>query len=160
MKNSTAKLLRTTFPALVVAFLVIQAVPYGRDHANPAVVREPAWDSPVTRELAKRACFDCHSNETVWPWYAVIAPFSWLVFRDVEEGRRELNFSDWQGGVREGERPAELREQIDKGEMPPVLYRLLHAEARLNDQEKRILSEGLTMTAMRTIPGAKENQRD
>ena len=62
---------------LIVAvggFLLIQFVPFGRDHTNPPVVQEPKWDSPATRELAKRACFDCHSNETVWPWYSNIAP--------------------------------------------------------------------------------------
>jgi hypothetical protein len=61
---------------LVGGFLLIQLVPYGRAHANPPVVKEPAWDSPTTRALAKRACFDCHSNETVWPWYTNVAPVS------------------------------------------------------------------------------------
>ena len=65
----------------VGGFLLIQLVPFGRDHTNPPVVQEPKWDSPATRELAKRACFDCHSNETVWPWYSNIAPVSWLVAR-------------------------------------------------------------------------------
>jgi hypothetical protein len=54
---------------LVLGLLAIQLVPYGRDHTNPPVRREPAWDSPTTRALAVRACFDCHSNETHWPWY-------------------------------------------------------------------------------------------
>ena len=56
--------------------LVIQLLPYGRDHTNPPVVAEPLWDSPQTRALAKRACFDCHSNETIWPWYTNVAPVS------------------------------------------------------------------------------------
>jgi hypothetical protein len=73
--------------ALLVA--LIQAVPYGRAHSNPPVVSEPAWDSPRARELAVRACFDCHSNETVWPWYSNIAPVSWLIQSDVAgAGRR------------------------------------------------------------------------
>lgn len=160
MKRPGAKFVRSMLMAMIAVFLVIQAIPYGRNHDNPAIVREPAWDSPKTREIAKRACYDCHSNETVWPWYTWIAPFSWLVYQDVEEGRRELNFSDWQYGAREGEKPDEIREQIDKGEMPPVLYRLMHAEARLTDREKRFLSEGLTGTVMRTLPGTKGNQRD
>jgi hypothetical protein len=61
------------------AFLVIQLIPYGHDHTNPPVVKEAPWDSPRTRELAVGACFDCHSNETVWPWYSNIAPGSWLL---------------------------------------------------------------------------------
>ena len=82
----------------VGGFLLIQLVPFGRDHTNPPVVQEPKWDSPATRELAKRACFDCHSNETVWPWYSNIAPVSWLVANDTYEGRDHLNFSDWVPG--------------------------------------------------------------
>ena len=65
-------------------FLVAQLIPFGRSHTNPVVVKEPTWDSPTTRDLAKRACFDCHSNETVWPWYTNIAPVSWLTQRDVK----------------------------------------------------------------------------
>ena len=62
--------------------LIIQFVPYGRDHTNPPVIAEPAWDSPQTRALFFRACADCHSNETKWPWYSTIAPASWLITRD------------------------------------------------------------------------------
>ena len=68
---------------LVGLFVVMQAVPYGRDHTNPPVIVEPAWDSPRTRELAVRACFDCHSNETKWPSYSHVAPLSWVVQRHV-----------------------------------------------------------------------------
>lgn len=80
---------------VVVLLLAAQAVDYGRDHANPPVRREPAWDSARTRELAVRACYDCHSNQTVWPWYASVGPASWLIQRDVDVGRRKLNFSEW-----------------------------------------------------------------
>ena len=65
----------------VMAFVAIQFVPYGRDHANPPADAEPAWDSPDTRTLAKEACFDCHSNETEWPAYSNVAPISWLIQR-------------------------------------------------------------------------------
>lgn len=139
-------------PLLCVA---IQAVPYGRERANPPVVHEPAWAGDGTRALAKRACFDCHSNETVWPGYARIAPVSWLVRYDVDEGREELNFSDWQGGRREGERPGEIRKAIEEGEMPPLVYRMLHPEARLTAEERERLAGGLAATAsgMAVMPG-------
>ena len=65
----------------LAAVVVMQLVPYGRDHSNPPVTAEPNWDSPETRALFKRACFDCHSNETVWPWYAYVAPFSWWTIK-------------------------------------------------------------------------------
>ena len=74
----------------------IQLLPVGAPRDNPPVVAEPAWDSPRTRELFVRACADCHSNQTRWPWYSRVAPASWLVAHDVAEGRRELNVSEWQ----------------------------------------------------------------
>ncbi len=77
------------------------------------------------RRLAAAACFDCHSNETEWPWYTSVAPFSWLTQHDVEEGRAALNFSEW-------DRPQEtdeVTEAIREGSMPPWYYRLLHPAA-------------------------------
>ena len=133
----------------VLVLLAIQLVPYGRSHSNPPVIREPAWDSPRTRVLAKRACFDCHSNETVWPWYSKIAPVSWLVQYDVDQGRKELNFSDWQGGGREGERPGKIGKEVAEGEMPPFQFLINHPEARLTEGEKRTLVNGLEATAAR-----------
>ena len=73
--------------------LVIQLVPYGRDHRNPPVTSEPTWDAPETRALARQACFDCHSNETEWPAYSRVAPVSWLIQRDVANGRAVHKFS-------------------------------------------------------------------
>ncbi len=150
MKKPTSGFVKYSMLILFAAFFVSQAVPYGRDHDNPPVVREPNWDSPGTRAVTKRACFDCHSNETVWPWYTLAAPFSWLVHRDVQEGRRELNFSEWSDGRREGEKPAKISQQIAEGEMPPLQYRLVHAEARLTAEEKRQLIDGLTATVGRS----------
>jgi hypothetical protein len=125
---------------IVVGFGLIQLVPYGRDHTNPAVVQEPEWDSPRTRELAARACFDCHSNETTWPWYSNIAPVSWLVQRDVDQGRRRFNLSDWGQRSWDGDRMAEA---VSEGEMPPWFYLPLHPQARLSDGEKQALIQGL-----------------
>ena len=71
---------------VVILVPAIQLVPYGRDHVNSAVLGEPGWDSPRTEELARRACFDCHSNETVWPWYSNVAPVSWLLTQHIGGG--------------------------------------------------------------------------
>ena len=90
------KIILIVVVAAVVVFVVMQLVPYGKEHTNPPVVSEPKWDSAATRAIAKKACFDCHSNETVWPWYTSIAPGSWLIYKDVVEGRDEFNFSNWQ----------------------------------------------------------------
>lgn len=126
-------------------FLLIQLVPYGRNHTNPAVVGEPNWDSPQTRELAQRACYDCHSNETVWPWYSNVAPVSWLTQHDTDEGRQHLNFSTWGSGG-QGREPGEAIETIAEGQMPPPVYLITHPEARLTAAEKQALMEGLRAT--------------
>jgi hypothetical protein len=126
---------------LVLLFGLIQLVPYGRDHTNPPITSEPAWDSPATRTLAKIACFDCHSNETIWPWYSNVAPMSWLVYRDVIEGRRRLNFSNW---VSRPGSANEITEIITEGEMPPFQYTIIHRNAILDATQKRNLIQGLT----------------
>jgi mono/diheme cytochrome c family protein len=127
---------------LLLLVAVAQLVPYDRDHDNPPVAAEPPWDTPTTRELARRACFDCHSNERQWPWYSNIAPLSWLIQRDVDEGRDELNWSEW-GPDEEGDESAET---VIEGSMPPGTYSLLHPEARLSDQEIDALVAGLLAT--------------
>ncbi|MCX8026007.1 MAG: heme-binding domain-containing protein [Thermanaerothrix sp.] len=111
--------------------------------ANPAVVAEPAWDSPQTRELFFRACGDCHSNETVWPWYSRLPLVATLIQRDVQEGRQKLNVSEW--GQREQE-TEDVAEVIRRGEMPPALYLPLHPQARLSAAEKERLIQGLMRT--------------
>jgi hypothetical protein len=126
----------------IVLLVLIQFIPYGKDHSNPPVVSEPVWDSQQTRDLAKTACFDCHSNETVWPWYSNIAPVSWLVYGDVVQGRSRFNFSDWQNSfVRE---PGELSSAVTEGEMPPIQYLPMHPSARLSSTEKTQLADGLS----------------
>lgn len=121
--------------------LAIQVIPYGRNHDNPPVLAEPNWDTPRTRELAVRACYDCHSNESDWPWYSNIAPLSWLIQRDVDEGRESLNFSEW--GSREFELD-EIAEVIEEGEMPPQVYLIQHPEARLTPAEMEDLVVGFS----------------
>ena len=123
--------------------LAIQVVPYGRDHSNPPVTREPAWDSQTTRDLAKRACFDCHSNETEWPAYASLAPASWLVQHDVTEARGALNFSEWHRPQKEAK---DASGEVLQREMPPAAYRLMHAHARLSAAEMDRLANGLIKT--------------
>ncbi len=130
--------------ALVALFALIQFIPYGRSHTNPQVVAEPAWNSATTRDLAVAACFDCHSNETTWPWYTNVAPVSWLAQRDVDSGRGRLNFSEWTGTA--GREQGEVAEAVQGGEMPPSYYVLMHPNARLTAAEKDALVQGLQAT--------------
>ena len=124
-------------------FLLIQIIPIGPQRTNPPVVAEPKWDSPQTRALAKRACFDCHGNEIKWPWYSYIAPVSWLLANDVLKGRAAFNFSDWHAGDMNS---AVMAAQINRGRMPLPQYLWMHPPARFTDAEKKQLIAGLTAT--------------
>lgn len=133
----------------IALFIAIQLLPVWLAQTNPAVVAEPQWASQQTRDLAQRACFDCHSNETVWPWYSRVAPVSWLITNDVVDGRRTLNFSEWgvAGTSKLGDNPSkaarEIEEKVSRGSMPPGKYLLLHPEAKLSEAEQQQLIDGL-----------------
>ena len=129
---------------VLVGFAAVQLVPY--HVTNPPVKSEPAWDSPRTRELAKVACFDCHSNETNTAWWEDIAPLSWWITNHVKEGRDALNFSEWGTGRHEGADDAV--EAIRNGSMPPSYYTWLgmHGDAKLSAKERQELIDGLRRT--------------
>jgi hypothetical protein len=138
--KKTVKTVLIIIGGLLLVFVLIQFVPYGHQHTNPAVISEPKWDSPQTRDLAKRACYDCHSNETVWPWYSNVAPVSWLLQSDVERGRRNVNFSDWAGAG--GADANYVVNIVKEGEMPPFYYLPLHPIAQLSAAEKDQMEQG------------------
>lgn len=127
---------------LAAAFVLVQLVPYGRAHTNPPVQVRPAWVDPDTQALFTRACADCHSNETQWPWYSNVAPVSWLVQRHVQEGRQKFNVNV-PGFGRDAD---EAAGQVRRGKMPEPTYLPLHPEARLTDAERQQLIRGLAVT--------------
>ncbi len=137
------RLMQWALVGTVILFVVIQAIPYGRNHTNPPTRVEPPWDSPETRELAVRACFDCHSNQTDWPWYAHVAPFSWLVQDDVDEGRKKLNFSEWN---RLQEHAGQSAKMVREGTMPLWRYVAFNPQANLSSDERQALIRGLIAT--------------
>lgn len=118
---------------LGVLLVLMQLVPFGRAHPNPPVESEPDWPSPEDRALVVRACFDCHSNETQWPWYSYVAPISWLVANDVEEGRYALNFSKWEQSK---DMLGAIADVVDSGSMPPWYYELMHPAANLSESDR------------------------
>lgn len=124
----------------VVVLAAIQLVPYGRDHSNPPVVQTAPWPDERAAEVFAQSCAACHSNETDWPWYSHVAPMSWLVHRDVVEGRDEMNVSRWDDDAGEADDAIEV---IADGSMPPLRYVLAHPSARLTDEEARILVDAL-----------------
>ena len=130
---------------IVLLVIIVQIIPWGSvipafAETNPPVKSQIQWDSPRTEQLVRASCYDCHSNETVWPWYAKITPVSWLLAHDVNEGRQNLNFSTQTADQID---PNELVEQIQRGEMPKSPYTLMHPEAILSSEQKAELIAGI-----------------
>ena len=124
--------------AIAGLLVVIQLIPV--DRSNPPVEEEVPAPTAV-RQILRTSCYDCHSNESVWPWYAYVAPVSWLVTHDVHEAREHMNFSTW-NDYDEDERIElleEVWEEVEDGEMPLWFYVPLHPEAELAEQDKRLL---------------------
>lgn len=111
---------------------------------NPPVTHTVNWDSPETERLWTAACADCHSNETIYPWYSYVAPVGFLVARDTHEGRRKLNVSENNMGELD-----EVSEVVHEGEMPMPIYTIMHPEARLSDAERQALVNGLEISLSR-----------
>lgn len=140
--------------AAVVLLIAIQLVPVRRE--NPPETGRLETPAEV-KAILDTSCMDCHSNQTIWPWYAQIAPVSWLVAYDVNEGREHLNFSEFTGMSARDQKHAfeEIIEVIDEGEMPLPIYPPLHPGAELTDAEKTVLvtwAQNMVMLSSKTAP--------
>ncbi len=136
--------MKKIFPILLVAFILIQFFPI--DRTNPAVNKGMDFltikQTPEsTAKLIRASCYDCHSNESVYPWYARIQPVGWFLKHHIDEGRSELNFSTFATyePKRQARKMEESAELVEKGEMPLESYLLIHSEAKLNDAQKKEL---------------------
>ncbi|HUN09705.1 MAG TPA: heme-binding domain-containing protein [Aggregatilineales bacterium] len=144
----TRKIVLGLAALLVGGFALLQVFPIGSirpvfaREPNPPVTATITWDSAETERLARIACFDCHSNETVYPWYAQVAPISWLVTRDVNRGREAMNFSE--------DAPTDYDLEDLKwhlyNDMPPRIYLVTHRDAVFTDEQKSTLFAGFEAT--------------
>ncbi len=138
---------KKTIGVILLAILVIiQFVPSGRPEVIKNNPNDLLLNNEVPREVAamlRAACYDCHSNESVFPWYASVAPVSFLVNRDIRHGRDELNFSNWEalGKVDKARLLDDITEALDEEEMPLPIYPPLHPEARLSEEDRLLLIE-------------------
>ena len=148
------KLLLGVVIGLILGFVGIQFIPV--EQTNPPVTSDIPT-SPEVKAILKRACYDCHSNETVYPWYSRIAPVSWLAAHDVFKGREELNFSTWgkYSTKAQAEHMHESWETVTEGEMPPWYYTVLHGEARLSAEDRQVLR-----TWVQASPRMHEEKKD
>lgn len=121
--------------ALIVLLIGIQFIPV--EQTNPPVTSEISVPENV-KVILKKACYDCHSNETNWAWYTKVAPMSFLAAKDVKDGRRHLNFSEWDGN-NESKYKEEIWEEIREEQMPPWQYKIMHGDSKLSQEEKNII---------------------
>ncbi len=125
-----------------VGIIAIQFVDV--DRTNPPATGDIKAPAEV-KSILKHSCYQCHSNETEWPWYSYVAPISWLIESDVKEGREHLNFSEWENlrSKKKDEKKDEIWEQISKSEMPPSTYTFIHTNARLELLQQRVIKKWL-----------------
>ena len=133
-------MLRWILIGVAAVLVLIQLVPV--DRSNPPATEKLVMPDNV-QQIMQRSCFDCHSNETVWPWYSYVAPVSWLVKHDVEEGREHLNFSEWDklNQKRKMKRLEEIVEEVEEGKMPMPIYLIMHGDAEVSAAELAVLRE-------------------
>ena len=127
-------------------------------HDNPPTSAEIVAP-PEIRRILVRSCYDCHSNETRWPWYSYVAPASWLVAGDVHQARLRLNLSNWPDSIAPGvdcHFKRRIAERADKGEMPPLRYRLLHPSSELTAEDRTLLVIWAGEECAQTSGGASE----
>ncbi len=130
----TKRKLKITLWILLGVFLLLQLVPAGR--TNPPVMGD-LQAPPEVKAALLRCCYDCHSNETHWPWYAYVNPVAFLIVRDTDFGRRKLNFSDWQGykQVKRKSKASDAVDEMHEGHMPLGPYLWMHRDSQPTPQE-------------------------
>ena len=143
------KIVKIGFGILFALFIIIQFIPFefpetSFDNQNDLILFHPV-DEEV-KGIIKTACYDCHSYETRYPWYSYVAPVKWLVINDINEGREELNFSEWQKLEKREQIKMleEIKEEVEGGNMPLPIYTIMHRDASLSDEQKIKLSEWAT----------------
>ena len=134
MRWSKRKICNSILGLLAVGLVGIQFIPVVR--SNPPILAEIEASEEVLT-IFRRACYDCHSNETIWPWYSYVAPVSWLVESDVKVGRGNVNFSEWNEYSQKLQnlKRYKIGEEVDEGEMPLWYYLPLHSEAKLSQAD-------------------------
>jgi hypothetical protein len=131
---------------VAILFLIIQLVPNELPEVstdNPSDLIGTGLVSDEVASMLKKSCYNCHSKETKYPWYAYVAPVSWLVVKDVQEAREELNFSVW-ADYDLMDKLAILDDiyiEVEEELMPLPIYTLIHSEARLETAQRQKLME-------------------
>ena len=145
MKYLTKPIWKKVMLIVVILFALIQLIPKPKKNLSDSIPEAsieklyPVPDSVLY--ILKTACYDCHSNNTFYPWYSNIQPFAWYLNNHITEGKKELNFDDFGNySVRQQKSKVKsIASQIEDNEMPLTSYRLIHRKARLNKDEKQLI---------------------
>ena len=132
---------KTIIIIIVVLLIVIQFIPANLPEVTTVNPNDLLKTANVPVDIAKKlksSCYDCHSNETTYPWYSYVAPVSFLISRDVRKGRKKLNFSNWNqlSKVKKAKFLDEISDEISEGEMPMKIYPIMHSNAKLTDDDR------------------------
>jgi len=135
--------LRKFWVIAIVVLIGIQFITV--EKTNPPVTGE-IYAPPIVMKILKKSCYNCHSNETVWPFYAYIAPISWFVVDDVSDGRAKLNFTEWDK-ISHNNRikiKKKILKEISEGEMPISGYKFIHPNSEVTYDEQKIIKKWIT----------------
>jgi hypothetical protein len=139
-----------------IGFIIIQLIPNTLPEVKQDNPNDLLLTGSVSEEVTvilKTSCYDCHSNQTKLPWYSYVAPVSWLVSKDVNEGRKELNFSEWTTYPKRKliKKLEEMGEEVDEGEMPLKIYTVIHGDAKLSAEQRKLLVEWTQQESKRVL---------
>ena len=144
--TTTKKIIKIVALAVVLLFVLIQFVRPDRNNppVNPNDTLEASMQVPDNvKAVLARSCADCHSNDTYYPWYSNISPVSWFLANHIKDGRKELNFSEWNtyNARKKAKKLEEVCEQVDMGDMPLPSYLWIHRDASLSDEDRKVLCD-------------------
>lgn len=132
--------------AIGFMFLLVIIQFFRIDKTNPKIVAENDFIFQTNppehiQTILKTSCYDCHSNESTYPWYTNVAPISWWIKHHINEAREELNFSTWASYPlkKQKHKLEEVYEEVEEGEMPLPSYLIVHSEAKLTTEQKNEL---------------------
>jgi len=137
---------RLIWYSVIGIIILMQAYPVSQPEVKTENPNDLLASTEVPDNIAvmlKSACYDCHSNETVYPWYSYVAPVKWLVYRDTKEGREDLNFSEWASMSKMDQATAlsDISDEVSEGDMPMKIYPIMHPKAKLSDEDRQAIAD-------------------
>lgn len=140
------KILKLLILILFIVIVIIQFIPHDKPEVILTNENDLIYNNQLPEHISvmlKESCYDCHSNETIYPWYSYMAPVSWLVVKDIREGREELNFSHWesQNKMDKAKNLDKIIDEVTDENMPMPIYTIMHTEAKLSNDDRLLLAE-------------------